>query len=79
MLARFFFLETVLRFWNTGRPAGSLFLHLLLGGQIDATGWAIMVTGWAFAHPVGTLEEALDRGVALWTNGSEASEDKLLC
>ena len=44
---------------NTGRPAGPLFLHLPLRGQIDATGWAIVVTGWAFAHPVGTLEKAL--------------------
>ena len=56
MLASFF---SGNRSGNIGRPAEPLFLHLLLGGHIDATGWAIVATGWAFAHPVGTLEEAL--------------------
>ena len=58
LLASFFSRETEVVV-PTGRLAGPLFLHLLLGGQIDATGWAIVVTGWAFAHPVGMLEEAL--------------------
>ena len=45
-------------------------MHLLLGGQIDATGWAIVVTGWAFAHPVGMLEEALPRMLTFAKTGA---------
>ena len=31
----------------------------LLGGQKHSTGWAKIVTGWAIAHPVNMLSEAL--------------------
>ena len=30
-----------------------------LGGQNLVTGWAVAITGWAFAHPVNMLAEAL--------------------
>ena len=34
-------------------------LLVLLGGQKHSTGWAKIATGWAIAHPVNMLSEAL--------------------
>jgi hypothetical protein len=60
----FFFCETqqyrsIFLFSANANGVFCRFYGLRLGEQNLATGWAIWTTGWAFAHPVNMLEEAL--------------------
>ena len=52
-IAKFFFFQPM------QMEHSAIFFGLRLGGQNLATGWVIWTTGWAFAHPVNMLEEAL--------------------
>ena len=52
-IAQFFFFQPM------QMEHSAICLGLRLGGQNLATGCAIWTTGWAFAHPVNMLEEAL--------------------